>query len=126
MKPNRIIIFVVCCTATVLGACQTVSPSPVAARLLTPSKEARQELRETTAKILGLGAVTLDENTLINSSQFAYARKPRYDTSDQLLQGRVIEPVHVFRLVIREGACWLVYQNKNQQVLLSRATCIAE
>lgn len=111
---------------SVLNACQAVSPPPAAARLLAPSKEARQQLREVTAQMLGLSSVTLDENTLINSSQFAYARTPRYDASGQLLQGRVTEPVHVFRLVIREGGCWLVYQNKDRQALLSLAQCVAE
>ena len=125
MKTSHVVLFLMSCVA--LGACQAVSsPISVAARLQAPSKEAQQQLREVTAKMLGLNAVTLEEHTLTNSSQFVYARTPRYDASGQLLQGRVIESVHIFKLVIRNGECWLIYQNKDQQALLSLAKCIAE
>ena len=110
-----------------LAACQAATlPISVAARLQAPAEEVQQQLREVTAKMLGLNSVNLEKNTLTNSSQFVYARTPRYDATGQLLQGRVIEPGHLFKLVLRDGKCWLVYQNKNQEALLDLAKCVAE
>lgn len=113
-----------------MSACQAVDPPlPVAARLVSPTAEARQQLREVTAKFLGLGAVVLAEDTLTKNSQFMFSRTPRYDASGQLLQGRVKEQGQLFKLVLREDGCWLMYenkQNKNQQAKLSLAKCVAE
>lgn len=104
----------------------------VPARLQSPSAEVRQQLREVTAKFLGLRSFVLAEDTLTKESQFVVARTARYDASGQLLQGRVIEPGHIFKLVLREDGCWLIYQNmqnmqnKAQQSQLSLAKCVAE
>ncbi|MBI3285100.1 MAG: hypothetical protein HYZ65_09680 [Burkholderiales bacterium] len=125
MKTIRQILYLICGMS--VGACQAVTPPAQApARLRSPSKEVRQQLQDIVAKSLGVGAVTLAENTLTDSSQFSYARTPRRDSSGQLLQGRVIEPAHVFRLQIRGQECWLIYQNTGQQTLLQHAECVAE
>jgi hypothetical protein len=125
MNLHQPALLLVCCLH--LCACQSANlPISVAARLQAPTKEVRQQVNEMTAKMLGLHSVTLDEKTLVNSSQFMVARTPRYDASGQLLQGRVIEQGHLFKLVLRDGQCWLIYHNKNQEALLSLATCVAE
>lgn len=114
-----------------LGACQALAlPEQVPARLSLADGEAQQtaqkELRETVASMLGVSAVSLADNTLTDSSQFSYARTPRYNASGQLLQGRVIEQPHIFKLMIRDQACWLIHQNSGKQALLPHAKCIAE
>lgn len=110
-----------------LASCEAASTSiSVPARLVSPNAEVRQQLRETTAKMLGLSAVVLAENTLTTASQFVISRTPRHDAAGQLLQGRVIEPGHIFKLVLRDNGCWLIYQIKDQQALLSLAKCVPE
>ncbi|WP_295761061.1 hypothetical protein [Undibacterium sp.] len=112
---------------SMLGACQAVAPAAgKAARLLVPDQVARQELQQVSANFLGLASVELAENTLIESSQFSYARTPRYDTSGQMLQGRVVEMPHIFKLQIRAQQCWLIYENKAQEVQLKQTKCVAE
>jgi sirohydrochlorin ferrochelatase len=125
MNKNRIILLLILWNASTLAACQTGREPPVAARLLAPGPEARQELNAATATLLGVSSVDLAENTLIDSSQFAYARKPRRDASGQLLQGRVVEVPHSFRLEMRVQECWLVSQKTAQEVLLRQAKCVA-
>lgn len=125
MRTIPSVLFLIFCM--LLDACQAATlPISVAARLQAPAEEVQQQLREVTAKMLELNSVNLEKNTLTNSSQFVYARTPRYDATGQLLQGRVIEPGHLFKLVLRDGKCWLVYQNKNQEALLDLAKCVAE
>lgn len=125
MRTIPSILFLIFCM--LLAACQAATlPISVAARLQAPAEEVQQQLREVTAKMLELNSVNLEKNTLTNSSQFVYARTLRYDATGQLLQGRVIEPGHLFKLVLRDGKCWLVYQNKNQEALLDLAKCVAE
>jgi hypothetical protein len=110
-----------------LAACQAVTPANgIAARLLAVDPLARQELQLQTATFLGLASVELAENTLIESSQFSYARTPRYDANGQMLQGRVVEMPHIFKLQIRAQQCWLIYENKAQEVQLKQAKCVAE
>lgn len=121
--PKRYFFYLVCSMS--VGACQAVTP-PVPARLLSPGKEVRQQLQDAVARSLGLATVTLADSTLTESSYFSYARTPRRDASGQLLQGRVVEPAHVFRLEIRGQECWLIYQNTRQQTLLKNAECVAE
>ncbi|MDO8652515.1 MAG: hypothetical protein Q7R66_10020 [Undibacterium sp.] len=127
MNSSQRILFILC--SAVLGACQAVTPpasAAVAARLLSPSPQARQELSLATAKLLGIPGVTLAEQTLLDSSQFAYARKPRHDAAGQLLQGRVIEQPAIFKLELRGQQCWLVYPQKARETLLTQAKCVAE
>lgn len=125
MRLAQSAVFLFFCS--VLGACQAVSPLPgVAARLQAPDQAARQELRQVSAKFLGLVSIDLTDNTLIDSSQFAYARTPRYDANGQMLQGRVLEQPHIFKLQIRAQQCWLIYENKAQEVQLKQAKCVAE
>lgn len=129
MNSSQRILFILC--SAVLGACQAVTPPAsasvvVAARLLSPSPQARQELNLATAKLLGIPSVSLAEQTLVDSSQFAYARKPRYDAAGQLLQGRVIEQPAIFKLELRGQQCWLVYPQKARETLLTQAKCVAE
>ncbi|CAN5775281.1 hypothetical protein BH11PSE12_BH11PSE12_31700 [soil metagenome] len=114
-----------------LSACQVVSPAPgVPARLQLMTGEAQraayQELNEVTARMLGLASVTLAERSLIDSSQFAYARTARYDASGLMLQGRVIESPRIFSLLLREQKCWLLDQKTAQQIWLKHARCVAE
>ncbi|MFZ6749775.1 hypothetical protein [Undibacterium sp. Ren11W] len=125
MRQAQCSLFLFFCS--VLGACQAVAPAPAkAARLLVPDQAARQELQQVSAKFLGLASVELAENTLIESSQFSYARTPRYDANAQMLQGRVVEMPHIFKLQIRAQQCWLIYENKAQEVQLKQAKCVAE
>ena len=42
------------------------------------------------------------------------------------LQGRVVEMPHIFKLQIRAQQCWLIYENKAQEVQLKQAKCVAE
>ena len=106
---------------------QAFSPTPaVPARLQSPSTEARRQLREVTANFLGLSSVALAEDTLTKESQFVMSRTPHSDATGQLLQGRVIETGHIFRLILRGNECWLIYQNKEQLAKLSLAICVAE
>lgn len=114
-----------------LGACNALALAEQApARLLLTDgeaqQEARKELREAVASMLGVSAVALADSTLTDSSQFSFARTPRYDASGQLLQGRVIEQPHIFKLVKRNKACWLIHQNSGKQLRLIHAKCIAE
>ncbi len=113
------------------SACQAVNPAPgVPARLQPMTGEAQraayQELNEVTARMLGLASVTLAERSLIDSSQFAYARTARYDAAGLMLQGRVIESPRIFRLLLREQKCWLLDQTTAQQICLKHAKCVAE
>lgn len=113
--------------SSALGACQAVSPlAGKAARLLAPDQAARQELQLASAKFLGLANIDLAENTLVDSSKFSYARTPRQDAHGQLLQGRVVEMPHIFKLEIRGQQCWLIYESKAQEVQLRHAKCAAE
>ena len=125
MNGQRSILWLILCGTSALAACQTGREPAVAARLLAPGPEARQELNAATATLLGVSSVDLAENTLIDSSQFAYARTPRRDASGQLLQGRVVEMPHGFRLELRGRQCWLVSQKTAQEVLLRQAKCVA-
>lgn len=131
MKIHCAVIFFAGVAASKLALAYS-PPVSVPARLQSPSAEVRQELREVTAKMLGLSAVVLAEDTLTRASQFVIARTPRIDANGLLLQGRVIEQGHVFQLVRRDDGCWLTYQNKqnkqnkDQQVKLSLAKCVPE
>ncbi len=131
MKTPCAALFLVGLTAAKFASADN-PPLSVPARLQSPSAEVRQELREVTAKMLGLSAVVLAEDTLTRASQFVIARTPRIDANGLLLQGRVIEQGHVFQLVRRDDGCWLTYQNKqnkqnkDQQVKLSLAKCVPE
>ncbi|MES2047183.1 MAG: hypothetical protein V4447_02200 [Pseudomonadota bacterium] len=128
MKIHCAVIFFAGVAASKLALAYS-PPVSVPARLQSPSAEVRQELREVTAKMLGMNTVVLAEDTLTRASQFVFARTPRIDASGQLLQGRVIEQVQVFHLVLREDGCWLTYrdkQNKDQQAKLSLAKCVPE
>lgn len=108
-------------------ACHALGPPPfVAARLQSPTPEVRKQLSEVTAKMLGLSTVVLAEHTLTHESQFVLTRTVRYDATGQLMQGRVIEPVHTFKLVLRDDGCWLIYQNRDLQSKLSLARCVPE
>jgi hypothetical protein len=112
---------------TTVSACLAADPqNSVPARLDSPSPEVRQQLRDVTAKMLGLSTIVMAENTLTKDSRFIFIRTPRFDASGQLLQGRVIEPGHIFKLVLHEDGCWLIYQNKNQQEKLTLAKCVPE
>ncbi|MCU6432423.1 hypothetical protein LPB67_01360 [Undibacterium sp. Jales W-56] len=115
-----------------ISACQAFTPQPdVPARLLAMNTGVKQELQKEVAGMLGLPSVSLADNTLLDSSQFAFVRTPRYDESGQLLQGRVIEPpAHLFKLVIRGKDCWLLYKATSQhpakESRLSLAACKPE
>jgi outer membrane protein TolC len=89
-------------------------------------KKAQLELHKAMVRMLGVREINLSENTLTESSQFTYARTPRFDASGQLLQGRVMEQPHIFKLVLRDKTCWLIHQNSGQQTLLVHAKCVAE
>lgn len=125
---NRSAFSILC---LILGACQAAGlTSQVPARLLIANTDAQkttqQELQEVVARMLGVREIHLAENTLTDRSQFVYARTPRFDASGQLVQGRVIEQTQIFKLVIRDKACWLIHQNSGQQTLLIHAKCVAE
>lgn len=125
---NRSAFSILC---LILGACQATGlTSQVPARLLIDNTEAQtqiqQELQEAVARMLSVREIHLAENTLTDRSQFVYARTPRVDASGQLLQGRVVEEPQIFKLVMRDKACWLIHQNSGQQTLLTYAKCIAE
>jgi hypothetical protein len=125
MKVIGRLIFVI--LASVLGVCHSVNSQLVlTARLQAPDQAAWQELSRATAKLLGVSSVELAENTLRDSSQFSYARKPRYDAAGQKLQGRVIEQPHIFQLQIRGQQCWLVDQKNAQEIWLKHARCVPE
>jgi hypothetical protein len=119
-----------CVSSAIFSVCHAADTQlSVPARLQSPNAEVRQELREVTAKFLGLSKVVLAEDTLTNASQFMFSRTPRYDASGQLLQGRVTEAGHIFKLMLRVDGCWLTYQhqqNKEQQEKLSLAKCVPE
>ena len=124
-----------------LVACQAINASAdMPARLISTDStladavqtSVQQQVRQMVANSLNIdiSAVNLADDTLINSSQFVFARTPRYDSSGQLIQGRIVEPVNVFKLVLRDHQCWLDYQGTVQhpakKMRLAGAQCKPE
>ncbi|MET3116120.1 hypothetical protein AAKU64_000323 [Undibacterium sp. GrIS 1.8] len=119
-----------------LVACQAINASAEVPAHLTSAAAAQtsvqQQLRQMVASSLNvdISVVNLADDTLINSSQFVFARTPRYESSGQLMQGRVVEPVNVFKLVLRDQQCWLDYQGTVQhpakKIRLAEAQCKPE
>lgn len=107
-----------------VSSCQMPQPASGQAAVLTaPDADARQELQQHIQTMSGFSHVLLSANDLVQSSELVIERRQQAIPQGDLLQGRDLEMPHRFRLLARDGQCWLVHLNSGEQRLLARAKC---
>ncbi len=89
------------------------------------SPQGLAELTAIVSAALDKKNVTLAQNTFTTSSMLVIERKPRRDSSGQLIMGRSYEIPQKFDLVLNQGSCYLLHERSNRRWLLRKSECKA-
>jgi hypothetical protein len=106
------------------AACQNFSPQDdEPAVLVNPSPEARAELGRVLREALGQRDLLLAPDALTATSVLALEPAARGDLERPSPTGRLLGRPETFRLVINDGACYLIRTETNERWPLEHSTC---
>jgi hypothetical protein len=91
--------------------------------LIESNAVVRQELRDAVIALTGFSSVQLSEHDLTQNSELVIERWPHKDGRGELIQGRNLELPQRLKLVLQDGACWLVHPSNGRRLHLAKATC---
>lgn len=119
----------------VLGGCAQTSPStsavsPVqtdtAAVLVQPGDVARQELRASVARMMGVANVAVASDALLHTSLMVIEKNRPRGAGGIQLSGRDYDKPEQFRLFKSDKGCVLVKLSSGARELLRESKCTAE
>ena len=107
-----------------MTGCQTVQMNDrSAAKIPVHSQESLIELRQAVKKLMNDRDILIAASAFTKSDKLIIQRRPIRGPGGRVIDTRVDEQPIIFNLFIEDGSCYLLNNNTDATVRLSRANC---